>query len=75
MSRISDYKIVGEGVLMGLAMAGGCACRGALDTCSYCALVRAQEALERLVAGDPFVPGVDGVDGVAEEGEWVWVIE
>ena len=54
-----------------LAMAEGCACRGTLDTCVYCALVRGQEALERLVTGDPFVGGVDGVE---EEGEWVRVI-
>ncbi len=54
MSRMSDYKILGETLLTGLAMAEGCECRGLLDTCNYCALVRGQEALERLVESGPF---------------------
>ena len=54
MSRITDYKIVGETLLINTAIAEACDCRGPLDTCPYCALVRAQEALERLLESDPF---------------------
>jgi hypothetical protein len=54
---------------MGVAREEGCRCRGVLDTCAYCAQVRGQEALARLVAGDPFVEGgTGGTDGEGGRG-------
>ena len=53
MSRMCDFKLVAETLLMGVGMAGGCECRLGLDTCQFCMYVRALEALERLLAADP----------------------
>ena len=54
MSRPSDYKIVGEALLMNVARVGVCNCRGPLDGYLHSGQVAAREALERLVDAEPF---------------------
>ena len=54
MSRPSDYKIVGEALLVNVARVGEWNCRGPLDGYLHSRQVAAREALERLVDAEPF---------------------